>query len=62
VYPAAEISDDTYAIPFAGRKFVEKANPGPRPEHPIEIYEFEGFELKTLLVLMLFWWQVTVFK
>ncbi|CAK9860894.1 unnamed protein product [Sphagnum jensenii] len=42
VYPAAEISDDTYAIPFAGRKFVEKANPGPRPEQPIEIYEFEG--------------------
>lgn len=33
---------------------MEKSNPGPRPEQPIEIYEFEGFELKTLLVLMLF--------
>jgi hypothetical protein len=27
---------------FLGRKFVEVANPGPRPEKPIEIYEFEG--------------------
>ncbi|KAG0590577.1 hypothetical protein M758_1G100400 [Ceratodon purpureus] len=40
--PAAEVGDDKYAIPFAGRKFVEVANPGPRPEKPIEIYEFEG--------------------
>lgn len=27
----------------SGRKFVEVANPGPRPEKPIEIYEFEGY-------------------
>lgn len=40
--PAAEVGDDRYAVPFAGRKFVEVANPGPRPEKPIEIYEFEG--------------------
>jgi len=41
-YPAAQIGEDKYAIPVAGRKFVEVANPGPRPEKPIEIYEFEG--------------------
>jgi hypothetical protein len=29
----------------AGRKFVERASPGPRPEKPIELYEFEGFVL-----------------
>jgi glutathione S-transferase len=40
--PAAEVGNDRYAIPLAGRKFVEVANPGPRPEKPIEIYEFEG--------------------
>jgi len=40
--PAAEVAGDKYAIPFAGRKFVEVGNSGPRPEKPIEIYEFEG--------------------
>lgn len=37
-----EISSDQYAFGFAGFKLKETSKLGPRPEKPIEIYEFEG--------------------
>ncbi|KAL2620977.1 hypothetical protein R1flu_001182 [Riccia fluitans] len=41
--PASEIPADQYSfVEVAGRKLVEKGKPGPRPEKPIELYEFEG--------------------
>ncbi|KAL3681077.1 hypothetical protein R1sor_024033 [Riccia sorocarpa] len=41
--PASEVSPDKYSfVEIAGRKLVEKGKPGPRPEKPIELYEFEG--------------------
>jgi hypothetical protein len=43
--PESEATEDKYYVEFAGRKFVERAYPGPRPEKPIELYEFQGFVL-----------------
>ncbi|KAJ7515259.1 hypothetical protein O6H91_22G008100 [Diphasiastrum complanatum] len=41
--PEAEIPNNRYSfIQVAGRKLIESSNLGPRPERPIEIYEFEG--------------------
>ncbi|GAV66893.1 GST_N_3 domain-containing protein [Cephalotus follicularis] len=41
--PANEIPPDQYALEvFGGRKLKETAKVGPRPEKPIEIYEFES--------------------
>ncbi|XP_047982781.1 uncharacterized protein LOC125223608 isoform X2 [Salvia hispanica] len=40
--PASEIPPDQYALGFAGFKLKETSKLGPRPEKPIEIYEFEG--------------------
>jgi glutathione S-transferase len=40
--PKDEIPSDQYALEFAGYKLKETSNLGPRPEKPIEIYEFEG--------------------
>lgn len=37
-----EIPADQYALEFAGFKVKESSNLGPRPEKPIEIYEFES--------------------
>ncbi|KAK1389653.1 Thioredoxin family protein [Heracleum sosnowskyi] len=37
-----EIPSDQYALGLAGYKVKETSKPGPRPELPIEIYEFEG--------------------
>ncbi|XP_055961449.1 uncharacterized protein LOC126677331 isoform X2 [Mercurialis annua] len=37
-----EIPPDQYALEFAGFTVKETSNLGPRPEKPIEIYEFEG--------------------
>ncbi|KAJ7515261.1 hypothetical protein O6H91_22G008100 [Diphasiastrum complanatum] len=43
--PEAEIPNNRYSfIQVAGRKLIESSNLGPRPERPIEIYEFEGGE------------------
>lgn len=38
----AEIPADQYALEIAGFKVKESSNLGPRPEKPIEIYEFES--------------------
>ncbi|KAM7531580.1 hypothetical protein LguiB_034990 [Lonicera macranthoides] len=40
--PKNEIPSDQYALEIAGYKLKETSNLGPRPEKPIEIYEFEG--------------------
>jgi glutathione S-transferase len=40
--PESEATEDKYYVEFAGRKYVERAYPGPRPEKPIELYEFQG--------------------
>ncbi|XP_047308566.1 uncharacterized protein LOC124912054 [Impatiens glandulifera] len=40
--PKNEIPSDKYALEFAGFKVKETSKLGPRPEKPIEIYEFEG--------------------
>ncbi|KAL8516952.1 hypothetical protein ACS0TY_015267 [Phlomoides rotata] len=40
--PAKEIPSDQYALGFAGFKLKESSKLGPRPEKPIEIYEFES--------------------
>lgn len=37
-----EMPPDQYALEFAGYKVKETSKVGPRPEKPIEIYEFEG--------------------
>ncbi|KAH6802762.1 Thioredoxin family protein [Perilla frutescens var. frutescens] len=42
VVPAKEIPADQYALGFAGFKLKETSQLGPRPEKPIEIYEFES--------------------
>ncbi|KAL0410118.1 UNVERIFIED_CONTAM: hypothetical protein Slati_3601500 [Sesamum latifolium] len=42
VVPANEIPSDQYALGFAGLKLKETSKLGPRPEKPIEIYEFES--------------------
>uniref|UniRef100_A0A5B7BR02 GST N-terminal domain-containing protein n=1 Tax=Davidia involucrata TaxID=16924 RepID=A0A5B7BR02_DAVIN len=40
--PKSEISPDQYALEIAGFKLKETSKLGPRPEKPIEIYEFES--------------------
>ncbi|CAM6086788.1 unnamed protein product [Calypogeia fissa] len=41
--PSDQVPGDRYAsFEVAGRKTVETGSPGPRPELPIELYEFEG--------------------
>ncbi|KAL2554256.1 Thioredoxin family protein [Forsythia ovata] len=40
--PKNEISSEDYALEFAGFKLKETSKLGPRPEKPIEIYEFES--------------------
>ncbi|XP_042060876.1 uncharacterized protein LOC121805153 [Salvia splendens] len=40
--PASEIPPDQYALGFAGFKLKETSKLGPRPEKPIEIYEYES--------------------
>ncbi|XP_057777926.1 uncharacterized protein LOC130996649 isoform X2 [Salvia miltiorrhiza] len=42
IVPATEIPPDQYALGFAGFKLKESSKLGPRPEKPIEIYEFES--------------------
>lgn len=42
VVPSKEIPSDQYALGFAGFKLKETSKVGPRPEMPIEIYEFES--------------------
>ncbi|XP_075517417.1 uncharacterized protein LOC142551855 [Primulina tabacum] len=42
VVPSKEIPSDQYALGFAGFKLKEASKVGPRPEMPIEIYEFES--------------------
>ncbi|KAL6575013.1 hypothetical protein OROMI_012298 [Orobanche minor] len=42
VVPVNEFPSDQYALGFAGYKFKETSKIGPRPEKPIEIYEFES--------------------
>ncbi|KAK6147206.1 hypothetical protein DH2020_018118 [Rehmannia glutinosa] len=42
VVPESEIPSDQYALGFAGFKLKESSKLGPRPEKPIEIYEFES--------------------
>ncbi|KAL3655235.1 hypothetical protein CASFOL_001021 [Castilleja foliolosa] len=42
VVPGNEIPSDQYALGFAGYKLKESSKLGPRPEKPIEIYEFES--------------------
>ncbi|XP_073052516.1 uncharacterized protein [Primulina eburnea] len=42
VVPSKEIPSDQYALGFAGFKLKETSKLGPRPEMPIEIYEFES--------------------
>ncbi|KAI3471931.1 hypothetical protein Pfo_028619 [Paulownia fortunei] len=42
VVPENEIPSDQYALGFAGFKLKETSKLGPRPEKPIEIYEFES--------------------
>ncbi|KAG8376729.1 hypothetical protein BUALT_Bualt09G0094100 [Buddleja alternifolia] len=42
VVPEKEIPSDQYALGFAGFKLKETSKLGPRPEKPIEIYEFES--------------------
>ncbi|WMV44459.1 hypothetical protein MTR67_037844 [Solanum verrucosum] len=39
--PKNEVPSDQYALEIAGFKVKESSNIGPRPEKPIEIYEFE---------------------
>ncbi|XP_055812295.1 uncharacterized protein LOC129882145 [Solanum dulcamara] len=40
--PKNEVPSDQYALEIAGFKVKESSNIGPRPEKPIEIYEFES--------------------
>ncbi|CAA2972335.1 uncharacterized protein LOC111366255 [Olea europaea subsp. europaea] len=40
--PKNEIPSEEYALEFAGFKLKETSKLGPRPEKPIEIYEFES--------------------
>ncbi|KAL3825761.1 hypothetical protein ACJIZ3_021790 [Penstemon smallii] len=42
IVPENEIPSDQYALGFAGYKLKETSKLGPRPEKPIEIYEFES--------------------
>ncbi|KAK6139937.1 hypothetical protein DH2020_026313 [Rehmannia glutinosa] len=42
VVAESEIPSDHYALGFAGFKLKETSKPGPLPEKPIEIYEFES--------------------
>ncbi|KAL6559185.1 hypothetical protein OROHE_006554 [Orobanche hederae] len=42
VVPVNEFPSDQYALGFAGYKLKETSKIGPRPEKPIEIYEFES--------------------
>ncbi|GER41892.1 thioredoxin family protein [Striga asiatica] len=42
VVPENEVPSDQYALGFAGFKLKETSKVGPRPEKPIEIYEFES--------------------
>ncbi|KAK6147205.1 hypothetical protein DH2020_018117 [Rehmannia glutinosa] len=42
VVAESEIPSDQYALRFAGFKLKETSKPGPLPEKPIQIYEFES--------------------
>uniref|UniRef100_J3MVA0 GST N-terminal domain-containing protein n=1 Tax=Oryza brachyantha TaxID=4533 RepID=J3MVA0_ORYBR len=48
-----EVAPDEYALDFQGRKVKESSKIGqcPRPEKPIEIYEFEGYLSSSLFLL-----------
>ncbi|CAK7341821.1 unnamed protein product [Dovyalis caffra] len=47
-----EIPTDQYSMEVAGYKVKETSRLGPRPEKPIEIYEFEGSQVREIVAVL----------